>query len=192
MSDDAVAQVYANALLDLAFTKGVPGEVLRDLEQVARVLEADRRRVLSFFVAPSIKRDVKKQIIEKAFGNAVAEVVVNFLKVIIDKGRASDLPAILKTFVELYHERQGELVVHVTAAQQLGDDERERLKRALKKKNKGYSEFILKERVDPSLLGGLVVRTGDSVYDASLRSRLEVIGERLKSSRVNNEVAYED
>lgn len=190
---DAVAQVYASALLEIAFSKGVPGEVLRDVQEVGRLLKAEPK-AFAFLVTPNIKKDAKKQVIDRAFGGRVSEVVQNFLKVIIEKGRAIALPQIIQAFVDALHERQGELVVNVTTAHALQDDERERLKAALKKKHagRGWQEFIIEERIDPALLGGLILRTGDNVYDASLRSRLAAIGDRLRASRLRNEETYED
>jgi F-type H+-transporting ATPase subunit delta len=189
---DTVAQVYASSLLEIAFSKGVPGEVLRDIEEIGRILKKEPR-VLAFLITPNIKKDAKRQVIDRAFGGRVAEVVQNFLKVVVDKGRAVALPEIIRAFVASYHERQGELVVNVRSAHPLDDDERDRIRAALKKKYAGqWNEFLLEERVDPALLGGLVLRTGDNVYDASLRTRLTAIGDRLRASRFKNEETYED
>jgi F-type H+-transporting ATPase subunit delta len=189
---DAVANVYAESLLEIAFSKGVPGEVLQDVEEIGRVLKGDR--VLAFFVTPNIRNADKCQVIDRAFGGRVAEVVQNFLKVTIDKGRAALLPEIVRAFVAGYHERQGEAVATVTTAQPLDDDERDRLRSTLKSRfqMQGYNDLILEERVDQKLLGGVVVRTGDSVFDASLRSRLSALGERLRGSRLKNEDVYEN
>ena len=190
---DAIAHVYAEALLELAFKKGTPSEVLRDLQEIAKILAAQPRS-LSFLVSPHIRMDAKRQVIDKAFGGRVAEIVQNFLKIVVEKGRAAQLPRIIDSFVAAYHERQGELVVKVTSAQPLDEDERERVKTSLRNRHKsaGYTDVILEERVDPALIGGLVVRTGDNLYDASLRTRLQAIGEKLKSSRLKNEETYED
>jgi F-type H+-transporting ATPase subunit delta len=191
--EDAVAHVYAEALLELAFSKGTPGEVLADLQEIGKVLAAQPRS-LAFLISPNIRMDAKRQVIDKAFGGRVAEVVQNFLKVVVEKGRAAQLPRIIASFIAAYHERQGELVVKVSSAQPLDEDERDRVKNALKKRHKaaGYTDVILEERVDAALIGGLVVRTGDNVYDASLRTRLHAIGDKMKTSRLRNEETYEN
>ncbi len=190
---DAVAQVYAQALLELAFSKGVPAEVLRDVQEIGRILRDDPRS-FRFLVAPNIRQEAKRTVVDHAFGGRVAEVVQNFLKVVIDKGRAQELPGIVDAFIAMYHERQGELVVQVSAAQALDDDEREKLKGAIKKKYRaqGYTEVLLEEKVDARLLGGVIVRTGDSLYDGSLRTRLAAVGDRLRQGRLKIEDVYED
>ncbi len=191
---DTVAHVYASALIELAFGKGVPGEVLRDIQEVGRLLENDKR-AFAFFITPNIRKEAKRQVIDRAFGGRVSEYVQNFLKIVIDKGRADALPRIVHAFVAMYHERQGELVVKVSSAQPLEDDERDRLRDVLRKKYrpKGYNEVLLEEKVDEKLLGGVIVRTGDTLYDGSLKTRLVAIGDRLRRSRLKTEeVVHED
>lgn len=190
---DAVAHVYAEALLQLAFQKGVPAEVLRDLEEVGRLLEKDHRSYV-FLVAPNIRVEAKRQVIDRAFGGRVSEVVQNFLKVAVDKGRAQEIPSIIRAFKDAYHERQGELLVRVDSAHPLEDDERQRLKQTLlgRYKKDGVNEVVLEEHVDAALLGGLVVRTGDQLFDASLRSRLNVVAERLRAHKIKPEGVVAD
>ena len=64
---DTVAQVYASALIELAYQKGVPGEVLADVQEVGRLLQKDAR-AFAFLITPNIKKDAKKQVIDRAFG----------------------------------------------------------------------------------------------------------------------------
>jgi len=182
---DTIALVYAQALLELAFEKGIHAEVLADLFEVQRAL-ADDPRALAFFVAPHIRGEAKKQAVDRAFGGRVAQVLTDFLKVVIDKGRQASLPAIIDRFEELYHERMGETVVSVRSAVPLDEPARARLKEALKRRLE--REPLLEETVDAALLGGLVIRTGDSVVDGSLRHRLASIAERLDATRVGNQM----
>ena len=190
---DTVAQIYASALLELAFSKGLPAEVLRDVREIGKLLESDRRS-FAFLVTPNIRKEAKRQVIDRAFGGRVHEAVQNFIKVVVDKGRAQALPDIVRSFIQMYHERQGELMVKVATAHPLEDDQRDKLRAVLKKKfaSKGYTDVILDERVDAKLLGGVVVRTGDNLYDNSLKTRLSAIGERLRAGRLKVEEAYED
>jgi len=190
---DAVAHVYAEALLELAYSKGVPAETLRDIQEVGRLFEDDRR-AFTFLITPNIRKEAKRTVVDHAFGGRVSEIVQNFLKVLIDKGRAEALPRIIQTFIAMFHERQGELVVKVSCAQPLEDDERDKLRNVIKNKYRaqGYTEVLLEEKVDPKLLGGVIVRTGDTLYDGSLRTRLAAIGDRLRQGRLETEEVYED
>ena len=94
---DTVAQIYASALIELAYEKGVPGEVLSDMREVGRIFRSDVR-AFTFLIAPNIRKDSKRQVIDRAFGGRVSEVVQNFLKVVVDKGRALALPQIVDAF----------------------------------------------------------------------------------------------
>ncbi|MBI3726658.1 ATP synthase F1 subunit delta [bacterium] len=190
---DSVAHVYAEALLALAFEKGVHAEVKRDLEEIGRILE-DEPAAHVFLVTPKIGKAAKREVIDRVFGGRVTEIVQNFLKVMVDKDRAAELPRAIAAFVSGYHERQGELVVSVKSSHPLDDDEREKLRDVLKKRFRkaGINDVILEERTEPALLGGVVLRTGDTVYDGSLRSRLGAIRERMLARRLRAEEVYED
>ncbi len=190
---DGVAHVYAQALHELALSKGVHVEVLRDVREIAKLFKNDPKS-FAFFVTPHIRKDAKCAVVDRAFGGRVHEIVQNFLKVVVEKGRIQVLPAMIRSFIQIYHEHQGELMVTVATAQALEDDQRDKLRTVLKKKfaPKGYTDIVFDEKVEPRLLGGMVVRTGDDLYDNSLRTRLNAIGERLRAGRVKVEEVYED
>lgn len=188
-NEESLAHVYANALLDLAFQKGVHAEVLAELREFRRILEQDAS-FAAFLGTPSIRQQVKKDVIRKVFGKRVSDPTLHFLQVVIDKRRQAALPAIIDAFVAGYHERLGELVVKVESAVPLEGSQRDRLTRTLKQKYD--KEIVLEERVDPRLLGGLVLRVGDSRTDGSLRTRLRTIGDRLAATRFRSEDYYED
>ncbi|MEZ6186677.1 MAG: ATP synthase F1 subunit delta [Planctomycetota bacterium] len=187
--EETIASVYANALLDLAFEKGVHREVLAELTEFDRILEGEAQFAL-FLGAPQIRPDTKKEVLDKVFGSGVSEITLNFLKIVIDKRRQHALTAMIDAFKSGYHERMGELVVDVESAVPLQSSSRERLLKTLRAKyNK---EIILQEHVRDSLLGGIVIRVGDSRIDGSLRSRLQTIGSRLDAIRLQSEDYYED
>lgn len=190
---DKVAHVYAEALLELAFQKGIPAEVLREMRELGALFRSEPKS-FAFLVTPNIRKESKRTAIDRAFGGRVSEIVQNFIKVVVDKGRAQALPDMVRSFIQMYHERQGELMVNVATAQPLEDDQRDKLRGVLKKKfaPKGYTDIVFDEKVDPRLLGGMVVRTGDDLYDNSLRTRLDAIGERLRAGRIKVEDSYED
>ena len=186
---ETLARVYAQALLELAFDKGVHGEVLAELREF-RALIASEPTLEAFLGVPSISPDVKKDMIGRVFGGKLSDVTLNFLKVLLDKGRVTAFGKIVSAFEDGYHLRQGELVVQVTSAVALDDEQRERLARVLK--GKFNKDVLLEEGVDEGLLGGLVLSIGDQRIDGSLRSHLETVGARLRGSRLRSEVYYED
>lgn len=187
--DDNLATVYAGALLELAFEKGVHAEVLAELRALGEILRQVPRFV-TFLNTPNIGREVKKDLVDRVLGGQFSDATQNFLRVVIDKRRQAHLGAMIVAFEDGYHARMGEVVVLVTSAAALVDAQRKRLAAALKRRLD--KEIILDERVDPRLLGGMVLRVGDSRIDGSLRSRLESIGARLTAARFRSEDYYED
>lgn len=187
--DESLAQVYASALLDLTFEKGVHAEVLAELEEFDQVLERELQ-FADFLYAPNISQDVKKDVLGKAFGASFSDATLNFLRVVVDKRRQVHLRQIIHDYVEGYHERMGELVVQVFTATEISSAQRDRLSASLKKK---YNmDVILKEQLKPDLLGGLVLKVADERIDGSLRTRLQTIGSRLHTLRLHSEDHYED
>lgn len=178
---EAIAQVYAEALVELAFEKGIHAEVLAELREVGRLFREDPRAE-TFFVAPHIPREAKKKMIDAVFGSRFSETVSNFLKVLVDKGRQASLFEIVERFEEDYRDRTNEILVKVTTAVPLDDGERERFKQALRVRT--GREPVLDERVDATVVGGVIVRIGDTVVDGSLKKLLGELALRLAATRV--------
>jgi F-type H+-transporting ATPase subunit delta len=187
--EETLGQVYAKALLGLASDKGVPAEVLAELKELDRLLERDRL-FHDFLCAPNVRLQAKKDVIEKVLGDHLSEITLNFLKLVLDKRRQVHLREMVRAYEAEYHEQMGELVVRVESAVALEAPQRQRLIGDLKKKHK--KDIILEERVKPALLGGLVLKIGDSRVDGSLRTRLEMVGSRLAAVRLRSEEYYED
>jgi len=187
--DESLAGVYSSALLDLTFEKGVHAEVLAELREFRQVLEQEPK-FADFLNAPNIRQQAKKDVLDRVFGGSVSDATLNFLKVVVDKRRQFWLPWIIDGYIEGYHERMGELVVKVETAVSLDEGQQGRLREALKQKFD--KDIILEERVKPDLLGGLVLRVGDSRIDGSLKSRLQTIGAALQRTRLASESYYED
>lgn len=187
--DETLANVYATSLLDLAFEKGVHAEILAELREFGHVLEREPA-FAAFLDTPNIRREVKKDLITRVFGPKVSDFTLNFLKVVIDKRRQVYLRLMIASFIHGYHERLGELVVKIQSAVGLEAAQRARLTKALKAKFD--KEIVLEERVNPRVLGGLVLQVGDTRVDGSLRTRLETIGAKLEATRFRSHDYYED
>ena len=187
--DESLANVYANALLDLAFEKGVHGEVLAELRAFREVLRT-MPEFDAFLGTPNVRQEAKKEVVQKVFGGQISDATLHFLLTVIGKRRQGHLASMVDAFEQGYHERMGELVVHVATAVGLQQKQRDTLTKLLKAKF--AKEIILDERTDERLLGGLVLRVGDSRIDGSLSTRLATIGARLSATRFRSEEYYED
>lgn len=175
-----LANVYASALLDVAFQKGIHAQVRQELEAVCKVVP----EVPAIGVAFQLGDQKQIARILKTFEKHLSEVTLNFLQVTARRRRGSLLPQILEAYIAGMHERQGELVAQVRTAVPLEDVQRRSIAAALKKKFE--KDIVLEERVDPRLMGGLVMRVGDQRIDGSLRSRLDAMETRLTAVRLRS------
>jgi F-type H+-transporting ATPase subunit delta len=179
LDDEArqVARVYAEALFRAADGKGQIDQVLGELESLVNEVFRQDPGLELFFASAAVSREHKSEAIRKAFAGRATDTFVNFLEVLNHHDRLDMLRAIAGTFRTLYDRRARRIVVHVRSAVPLTDDERGRLRDDIRAV--AEVEPVLEEAIDPSLLGGLVVRIRDWVYDTSVRTRLDQIRNQL-------------
>jgi F-type H+-transporting ATPase subunit delta len=165
-----LARVWADALLRVAEEKGVAEAVLDQIEQIAGWGETHPefgRALLS----PLASTDERAAGLERIFRGRAHDVLVDFLQVLNRKGRAGLLGAVARQYRAALQAARGVVDVAVTSAVALDDAGRERVRAAVAKRTGLQPRLV--EKVDPSLLGGLVVRVGDAKYDTSLSTKLE-------------------
>ena len=181
MRDETIAHSYAETLFELAERNDGLEEYGVAIETVALLIEGDRKFRL-FLETPRIDDEDRKAVVRKAFGAALPKHVVNFVLVTIDKRRQRLLRIISSEYQALLDERMGREHVQVTVARTVDDSTRqvitERLSAVLGK------EAVPHIRVEPEILGGLVVRTSDTIYDGSVRRRLEQMRRRLLEAQL--------
>jgi F-type H+-transporting ATPase subunit delta len=175
-----IARTYAQALLDAAEKRGQAQEVLDQLDSLVHDVFAAKPEFEGFLASRAISRKRKPPVIRSAFQGRASDVFLNFLLVLNDHERLDLLRPILSAYRQLYEERTHRVRVRVRSAVPLPDDQRQRLEQELRAAFQ--REPILETRVDPDLLGGLVVQVGDWVYDGSIRSRLAEIRNHLIES----------
>ncbi len=165
-----IAARYASALFALADEGRALDATARDLETLKKLLadNADLRGALSSPVFDGAQQS--RAIVEIAKAAELSPVVLKFLGVLGRNRRLFALDAIAKAFLAELARRRGELTVDVTSAQALTADQAERLTDKL---NKTLAAKVrLNAKIDPSLLGGLVVKIGSKLIDSSIRSKL--------------------
>ncbi len=170
--DDAtrhVARVYAEALLNAAAKAGRDGEMLQELEALVGDVLARDPALEVFLASPAVTRHQKADVLQKAFAGRADELN--------EHDRLDALRAVAAVYRELYDERSGRMRALVTSAAPLTDEQQDRLRRQLHEQF--HREPVLQTRLDPDLLGGLVVQVGDWVWDASVRTRLDEIREQI-------------
>ncbi len=171
---------YATALYGHADEAHALDPVVSEMEALGRLIEesADFRRLIeSPLIDVNAARDAALAVlVAQGFG----EIVRNFVGVVITNRRLRDLPAFVHAFAALVAEKRGVVIAHVTAAHPLTEVQAQALRARLIEA--GYSNVRLIPEVDPSLLGGLVVRIGTRLYDSSLKSRLQRLQYAMKGA----------
>ena len=168
---------YANALADIALAQGAAAPVVQQLADfnAACAASAELRNALA---SPAVGKEQKRAIAEKICSRlGASKIVRNFLFVVIDHQRAHELPKIFESFQTVLRERQGIAEAEVFSAAPLNDAQKNELTQTLSKATGKTIEA--KFSLDADLLGGALVRVGDTIYDGSLRKRLNEMRERL-------------
>lgn len=175
-SKDPRIEGYAKALLDIAQAEGVLDQVEDELFRFARTLE-NEIRLRDALVDPQLPVERRVAMLRELLGAKATQHTVNLIGFVVEQGRARELSQIIDSLVELAAKERQKAVAEVRTAVALDDDQRERLERALR--DATGKDITLKVIVDPSVVGGLLARVGDLVFDASVRRRLELAKERL-------------
>jgi F-type H+-transporting ATPase subunit delta len=168
---------YANALADIAVAQAAAEPVLKQLNDFGATYadSAELRNVLS---SPAVTRAAKHGVIEKITARMRApKILCNFLFIIADRRRMHALPEIIASFQEVIRQRQGIAEAEVSSATGLSAAQKTEIKKTLERLTGKRVEP--KYSIDPALLGGAVVRIGDTIYDGSLRNRLNDLRARL-------------
>ena len=169
---------YAQALFDLAEETGALDAVRADLKSLRAAWgdSADLRRALtSPIIAAEDQRKALVAIADKATFNGATR---NFLGLLGQNGRARDLPAVIAGFEVLYARKTGVVAAEVVSARPLSAAQSKSIQSALRQALGRDPE--LTARVDPSILGGLKVKVGSKLFDASLKTKLDQMKFALK------------
>jgi F-type H+-transporting ATPase subunit delta len=168
---------YANALADVAIEQGATAPVLQQLGDfnAAYLSSPELRNILA---SPAVKKAEKRAVVEKISARlGSSKIVRNFLFVVIDHQRTRLLPEILRSFEEVVRERQGIAEARISSPVELSDAQKKQLADTLARLTGKDVQTTF--TLDPKLLGGVLVRVGDTVYDGSLRNRLDRLRDRL-------------
>lgn len=168
---------YAEALVDIAEKHGAIDAYQKELQFVADIYNqnGDFRFLL---INPQIKVDEKKEIVKKIFSGSLMDNMINFLMLLIDRGRIRNLPGMLDEYIKLADERKNILSMTITSAAPLEEGQVNEIK---DKYRKAYNALDVKVdiAVDESLVGGIKVQIGDKVIDGTVKGRLESLKELL-------------
>lgn len=168
---------YANALADIVLEQGAAEPARKQLRDFAAAY-AESAELRNFMASPAVTRAEKHAVIEKLVARlGASKIIRNFLFVIVDNQRAHLLPAIMDAFEQVLRQRQGVSEAQVVSAVELSGKQKSTLLQTLERLTgkKVEAQYTLQ----PDLIGGAVVRIGDTIYDGSLKNRLNLLRARL-------------
>jgi len=179
-SSGGLADRYASALYAQADETHALDETVAEMDALGRLIDesADLRRLLAspLIDVTQARTAITAALQEQGFGI----LVQNFVGVITNNRRLNALRLITTRFAALVAQKRGIVVAEVATAHALTDVQREQLRARLIEA--GYGSINIQDTVDPSLLGGLVVRIGARLYDTSLKSRLQRLQYAMKGA----------
>lgn len=180
MREDTVARNYAETLFDLAGRHEGVEAFGAALDSVAAMM--DDAKVREFLVTPRVSARDRKAALGRALGGSAPPMLARFLGVVVDKGRQRLLPEIAEAYRVLLDRHLGRRHLEVTVARPLSprdeDDLGDRLSAAT------GSTVIPHVRVRPGIIGGIVIREGDTVYDGSVKRQLDAMRRRLMAAEL--------
>lgn len=171
------ARRYAEAAFELAERDDAVDAWAEGLELVAGVVADDR--IGAFLDSPAAPLPDRLALLDRMFSGKVSDSVLRLAKLLVERRAVSRLPAIAVEYHRLLNRKQGRVEALVTSAAPLSTAETEALRKKVAQMTDRTVDLVV--RVDDALIGGLTVRIGDTLYDASVRGRLDRLREQLVS-----------
>lgn len=174
----SLAGRYASALFDLASEAGTVSAVESDLDRLDGAL-SESSELRALIRNPEVSREAIARVMAGLGGLlGLSELTRNFLGVLAENRRVAELPAIIRAFATIAAAQRGEVQAEVASAHALTDEQIATLETKLRARE--GRTVKLKSRVDPDLLGGLVVTIGSQRIDSSIRTRLNSLAQAMK------------
>jgi F-type H+-transporting ATPase subunit delta len=181
MADGSLSRRYARALIELGDTQQDRDRLVGDLQSFSQVLDTGDGSLRAALTNPGIPVDQRRGVLDAVLGRVdVHTYVKNFARLLLDKNRFTFLPGILAAAVEMADEQSGRVRAVVTTARDLDEGAMQTIQKALS--SASGKHVIARFETNAHLIGGMVAKVGDTVYDASVRTRLMDIHQALTSS----------
>lgn len=174
-----VLDPYAQALMSLAQSQNLTDRFGQDVAFLLDLLNQSEE-LSQLIASPLIKPEVKKGVLRQIVGEQVHPLVLNFLMILVDRGRIPFLADVCKLYQNLLRQLNQTVLAEVTSAVELNDGQKDAVRQKVKDMM-GAREVELETRIDPDLIGGVIIKVGSQIIDASLRGQLRRIGLRLNN-----------
>lgn len=168
-----VVEPYAEALMSLAQEKNLTEAIANDIRSML-TLFTDTTELRAFLASPLVKSEEKKAVIKKIAGEDTNPFLLNFLLLLVDHKRISFVEGIFNKYLESLRKLNNIVLAEVTSAIKLYEGEGEKLIEKIKNLT-GAENVEMQTKIDPDILGGVIIKVGSQVYDASLKGQLRRI-----------------
>jgi F-type H+-transporting ATPase subunit delta len=175
-----VLEPYAQALMSLGQSNDLVDRFGEDVNNILDTLNASEE-LKDFIVNPLAKGDLKKAVLSQVFGEAVHPFTRNFLMLLVDRRRVMFLEGICQQYQKLLRKLKQAVLAEVTSTVELNEDQKNAIRDKVRAMTNANSVDI-ETKIDPELIGGVIIKVGSQVIDASLRGQLRRISLRLTSS----------
>lgn len=177
MSIETIARRYGSALADVVLKSGETDTVKSELTQWAAMIESNAA-LYDTMSNPAIQHAQKEKLLESLLDRTKpSRTTANFLRVMLRNGRLQEIGAVRNKFEDELEQRRGIVSAEVTSARELPESERSELRARLEKLT--GKQVSLNFSVDQNIIGGVVTRIGSTVYDGSVKTRLDNLREQL-------------
>lgn len=176
-----VVEPYAEALMSLAQSNNLVDRIGEDIAGLLNLLK-ESPELQQFLGNPIVKAEDKKAVVQRIAGEQFHQYTKNFLDILIDRRRILFLEGICKQYQALLRKLNQTVLAEVTSAVELTDEQKQAVREKVMAMTSAH-QVDLDTQIDPDLIGGVIIKVGSQLIDASLRGQLRRIGLRLTSSR---------
>lgn len=183
MSDILTSEIlepYAQALMSLGQSNDLVDRFNDDVNSILSTLN-ESSDLRQFIMSPLAKADTKKAVLQQVFGESVHPFTKNFLLLLVDRRRIMFLDGICQQYQVLFRKLKQTVLAEVISTVELNDGQKDAVRDRVKAMT-GANQVELQTKLDPELIGGVIIKVGSQVIDASMRGQLRRIGLSLTRS----------
>src|SRR6266576_6538797 len=184
MPNPRLASRYAKSLIDLAIEKDQLEKIFADMQWLQQLCKQSRD-FTALLRSPVIKPDQKQKAVGSVIAGKVSDITAIFIRLLISKGRESNLPEIITAFINQYKQYKNIYTVKLTTATPLNEDLKNAIINQIRKTS-DMKDIELETTVNENLIGGFVLQAGDKLIDASIAYDLKQIARQFE----NNDFVY--
>lgn len=181
MSEIVIAKRYADALFQLALEKSTLDKYVEDLKVVHEVF-SNNKQLNTFLLHPKVNGKQREQLLTNSL-NGLHTDVVNTVKLLARRHRTTLIPSVVDAFIKNVNDAKGIEFATVYSVRELSDAEKQNLKVSFAKRL-GKNTIEFKNVVDPSLIGGIKIRVGNTIYDGTISGKLGRIERKLTVANI--------